>query len=249
MTAPTGVAARTVGATKIYGSGATAVRALDGVSVELPEGCLTTITGQPGSGKSTLLHCLAGLDRLSSGQACLGCVELGSLSDTELTALRREQVAFVFRSFNLVPTLSAGENITLPLRLARKRPDPNWLEAVVDRMHLGDCMARRPRELSGAQQQRVALARALVSRPRILFADEPAGNLDCRAGAELLGFLHQAARELGQTIVMATRHPAAADSVLVLSDGRLAGRLQHPTLAGIADQIQCLKGTAWSGAI
>jgi putative ABC transport system ATP-binding protein len=241
----TAVAARVVGATKVYGSGHTAVRALDGVTLELPESRFTAIMGPPGSGKSTLLHCVAGLDRLSSGQASLGCVDLGSLPDTDLALLRREQVAFVFQSFNLVPTLSVGENITLPLLLARKRPDPVWLEAVVDQVRLGDHLTRRPWELSGSQQQRVALARALASRPRIVFADEPTGNLGCRSGAEVLGFLRQAIRELGQTIVMATREPAvaaAADSVLFLSDGRLAGQVQHPTLAAILDQSERFKG-------
>jgi putative ABC transport system ATP-binding protein len=229
----TAVAARAVGATKVYGSGDTAVRALDGITVEFPEGRFTAIMGPAGSGKSTLMHCLSGLDRLSSGQASLGCVELGSLSDADLALLRREQVAFVFRSFNLVPTLTAGENITLPLLLARKRPDPVWLEAVLDEVRLGDYLTRRPCELSGGQQQRVALARALASRPRIVFADEPTGNLGCRSGAELLGLFHQAVRELGQTIVLATQDPAvaaAADSVLSVSDGRLAGQIQPPTL-------------------
>ncbi|MEA2588878.1 MAG: putative transport system ATP-binding protein [Actinomycetota bacterium] len=238
----TAVAARAVGATKVYGSGVTAVRALDGVDVEFAEGRFTAILGASGSGKSTLMHCVAGLDRLSSGQASLGCVELGSLSDGELAFLRREQVAFVFQSFNLVPTLTVGENITLPLLLARKRPDPVLLEAVVDQVRLGDCVTRRPWELSGGQQQRVALARALVSRPRIVFADEPAGNLGCRSGAELLWAFRQAVRELGQTVVMATRDPAvaaAADSVLFLSHGRLAGQMMHPTLAEILDQIGC----------
>ncbi|MEA2590050.1 MAG: putative transport system ATP-binding protein [Actinomycetota bacterium] len=229
----TAVAARAVGATKVYGSGDTAVRALDGITVEFPEGRFTAIMGPAGSGKSTLMHCLSGLDRLSSGQASLGCVELGSLSDADLALLRREQVSFVFRSFNLVPTLTAGENITLPLLLARKRPDPVWLEAVLDEVRLGDYLTRRPCELSGGQQQRVALARALASRPRIVFADEPTGNLGCRSGAELLGLFRQAVRELGQTIVLATQDPAvagAADSVLSVSDGRLAGQIQPPTL-------------------
>jgi putative ABC transport system ATP-binding protein len=225
----TAVAARAVGATKVYGSGDTAVRALDGITVEFAEGRFTAIMGPAGSGKSTLLHCLSGLDRLSSGQASLGCVELGSLSDADLALLRREQVAFVFRSFNLVPTLTVGENITLPLLLTRKRPDPVFLEAVVDQVGLGDYLTRRPCDLSGAQQQRVALARALASRPRIVFADEPTGNLGCRSGAELMGLFRQAVQELGQTIVLATQDPAvaaAADCVLFLSDGRLAGQIQ-----------------------
>jgi putative ABC transport system ATP-binding protein len=245
MRALTAVAARTVGATKLYRSGVTAARALDGVTAEFPEGRFTAISGPPGSGKSTLLHCVAGLDRLSSGQVFLDCVELGSLSDADLALLRREQVAFVFRSFNLVPTLSAGENITLPLLLAGKRPDPVWLEAVADQVGLGDYLKRRPCELSGGQQQRVALARALASRPRIVFADEPTGNLGCRCGAELLRLFRRAVQELGQTVVMATHDPvvaAMADSVLFLSDGRLAGQMQHPTPAGILDQIERFKG-------
>ena len=232
----TAAAALAVNATKLYGTGDTAVRALGDVTVELPEGRFTAIMGPPGSGKSTLLHCLAGLDQLSSGQVFLGEVELGSLSDADLTVLRREQVAFVFQSFNLVPTLSAGANITLPLLLAGKRPDPVWLEAVVDQTRLGDHLSHRPWELSGGQQQRVALARALVSRPRIVFADEPTGNLDTCSGAELLGFLRQAVRELGQTIVMMTGDPAAAaaaDSVLFLCDGRLVGEIEAPTSEAI----------------
>jgi putative ABC transport system ATP-binding protein len=216
-----------------------AVRALDGVTAEFPEGRFTAIMGPSGSGKSTLLHCVAGLDRLSSGQASLGCVDLGSLSDADLALLRREQVAFVFRSFNLVPTLTLGDNITLPLVLARKRPDAAWLDAVVDLVGLGNRLTHRPCELSKDQQQRVALARALASRPRIVFADEPTGNLGCRPGTELLRLFGLAVREFGQTIVMATHDPAAAaaaaESVLFLSHGRLAGHLQHPTLASILD--------------
>jgi putative ABC transport system ATP-binding protein len=243
------VAARVVGGTKVYGSGHTAVRALDGVTVELPEGRFTAIMGPPGSGKSTLLHCVAGLDRLSSGQASLGCVDLGSLSEADLALLRREQVAFVFRSFNLVPTLTVGQNITLPLLLARKRPDPAWLDAVVDHMRLGNCLTHRPWELSRGQHQRVGLARALASRPRIVFADEPTGNLGCRSGAELLGFLRQAVRKFGQTIVIATHDPvvaAAADSALFLSGGRLAGQMEHPTVAAILDRIERFKGVELS---
>ncbi|HKN50215.1 MAG TPA: ABC transporter ATP-binding protein [Actinomycetota bacterium] len=245
MSTRTAIAARAVGATKVYRTGATAVRALDGVTVEFPEGRFIAIMGARGSGKSTLMHCVAGLDRLSSGQVSLGCVELGSLSDADLALLRREQVAFVFRSFNLVPTLTARENITLPLLLARKRPDPVWLEAVMDTVHLGDSLTLRPWELSGGQQQQVALARALAIRPRIVLADEPTGNLGCRSGAELLRLFRQAVRELGQTVVMATHDPAvaaAADSVLFLSGGRLAGQMQHPTPAAILDQIERFKG-------
>jgi len=241
----TAVAARVAGATKVYGSGHTAVRALDGVTVEFPEGRFTAIMGPPGSGKSTLLQCVAGLDRLSSGEASLGCVDLGSLSDAELTLLRREHVAFVFRSFNLVPTLTVRENITLPLLLAHKRPDPVLLDVVVDQMRLGDCLTRRPREISRFQQQAVALGRALVSRPRIVFADEPTGNLECPSGTELLCLFRQAVRAFRQTIVMATHDPAAAaaaDSVVFLSNGRLAGQMEHPALDAILDRIERFKG-------
>ena len=239
----TKAAVRTVDATKIYGTADTAVRALDEVTVDFPEGRFTAIMGPSGSGKSTLMHCLAGLDQLSSGQVFLGDAELGSLSDTELTLLRREQVGFVFQAFNLLPTLTALENITLPLLLAGKRADPLWLEAVISEVHLTDRLAHRPSELSGGQQQRVAVARALVTRPQIIFADEPTGNLDSRSGAELLGFLRTAVRSFGQTIVMVTHDPAAAaaaDSVKFLSDGRVVGEMHDPTAEGVLDQIKAL---------
>jgi putative ABC transport system ATP-binding protein len=243
QTTLTRAAARAVDATKVYGSADTAVRALDDVSVGFPQGQFTAIMGPSGSGKSTLMHCLAGLDQVSSGEVFLGDVELGSLSDTELTLLRREQVGFIFQSFNLLPTLSAAENISLPLLLAGKRPDKDWLDTVIAEVRLGDRLAHRPAELSGGQQQRVAVARALVTRPQIIFADEPTGNLDSRSSAELLGFLRRAVQSFGQTIVMVTHDPAAAaaaDSVLFLSDGRIVGELREPTAEAVLDQLKAI---------
>ena len=194
---PTTTAARAVGATKVYGSGDTAVIALDEVTLDLPTGRFSAIMGPSGSGKSTLVHCLAGLDSLTDGQVFVGDAELGALSDKELTLLRRSRIGFVFQAFNLVPTLTARENITLPLTLAGRRPDPAWFDEVIATVGLGDRLGHRPSELSGGQQQRVAAARALVSRPAIVFADEPTGNLDSHSGAELLGFLRRAVDEMG----------------------------------------------------
>jgi putative ABC transport system ATP-binding protein len=224
---PTTAAAAAVGATKVYGHGEAAVVALDEVSVELPAGRFTAVMGPSGSGKSTLLHCLAGLDRLTSGSVLVDGVDLGGLSDKALTLLRRERVGFVFQGFNLVPTLSARENITLPLTLGGRRPDPAWFDEVVGAVGLGDRLGHRPSELSGGQQQRVAVARALITRPALVFADEPTGNLDTRAGAEILGFLRRAVDELGQTVVMVTHDPVAADhadGILRLADGRVVDR-------------------------
>jgi len=235
--------ARAVGATKVYGSGDTAVRALDDVTVHLEAGRFTAIMGPSGSGKSTLMHCLAGLDSLTSGQVFVGGVELGALSDKELTLLRRERVGFVFQSYNLLPMLSALENLTLPLALAGARPDQAWLDRVVDTLGLRERLSHRPAELSGGQQQRVAVARALVSRPQLVFADEPTGNLDSRASAELLGLLRRAVDELGQTIVMVTHDPVAAayaDAVLFLADGRIVDRIQSPTAQLVIDRIKAL---------
>jgi putative ABC transport system ATP-binding protein len=239
------VAARAVHATKIHGSGSTEVRALDDVSVDLPGGRFTAVMGPSGSGKSTLMHCVAGLDTLTSGQVFLGPLELGALSDKELTLVRREQVGFVFQAFNLLPTLSALENITLPLDLAGARPDRDWLDTVVATVGLGDRLSHRPSELSGGQQQRVAVARALASRPQIIFADEPTGNLDSRAGAEILGFMAAAVRDMGQTVVMVTHDPVAAsyaDAVVFLADGRVAGHLDDPTPQTVLDSLKSLKG-------
>jgi putative ABC transport system ATP-binding protein len=242
-TTKTPTAARAVEATKVYGSGDTAVVALDEVTVDLPSGRFTAIMGPSGSGKSTLLHCLAGLDSLTEGQVLIGDVELGALSDKELTLLRRARIGFVFQSFNLVPTLTAGENITLPLTLAGRRPDPGWLDQVIATVGLGDRLGHRPAELSGGQQQRVAAARALASKPAIVFADEPTGNLDSRAGAELLGFLRRAVDEMGQTIVMVTHDPwaaAHADAVVFLADGRIVDHMADPTADRVLDTIKRL---------
>jgi putative ABC transport system ATP-binding protein len=241
MQTPT--AARILEATKVYGSGDTAVVALDEVTLDLPTGRFTAIMGPSGSGKSTLLHCLAGLDSLTEGQVLLGDVELGALSDKELTLLRRARIGFVFQAFNLVPTLTAGENITLPLTLAGRRPDPGWLDQVIATVGLGGRLDHRPSELSGGQQQRVAAARALVSRPAIVFADEPTGNLDSRTGAELLGFLRRAVDEMGQTVVMVTHDPGAAahaDAVVFLADGRIVDHMADPTAERVLETIKRL---------
>ncbi len=219
------------------------MRALDDVSVAVPDGQFTAIMGPSGSGKSTLLHCLAGLDELTSGQVFVGDVELGSLSDRDLTLLRRERLGFVFQSFNLIATLSAEDNITLPTLLAGTRPDRAWVDEVVATLGLGDRLTHRPAELSGGQQQRVAVARALASRPQVIFADEPTGNLDSRAGGELLVFLRRAVRELGQTIVMVTHDPVAAshaDTVVFLADGRVVDELPAPTPEAVLDRLKAL---------
>src|SRR5438132_12802289 len=239
------VAARAVDAVKVYGSGDAAVRALDGVTVEFPAGRFTAIMGPSGSGKSTLLHCLAGLDTLTAGRAFVGGVELGGLSDRQLTLLRRDRIGFVFQAFNLVPTLSARDNITLPMTLAGTAPDPDWLATVIERTGLTDRLGHRPAELSGGQQQRVAVARALASRPQIVFADEPTGNLDSRAGAEILGFLRRAVTDLGQTVVMVTHDPVAAgyaDTALFLADGRVVDTLDDPTATAVLDRLKRLGG-------
>jgi len=236
-------AARLVHATKVYGTATTAVRALDDVTVAVPSGRFTAVMGPSGSGKSTLLHCAAGLDRLTSGSAYIGEVELGALGDTHLTVLRREHVGFVFQMFNLLPALTAAENITLPLRLGGDRADPAWFDAVVETVGLRDRLDHKPSELSGGQQQRVAVARALVTRPDIVFADEPTGNLDSRAGGEILEFLARATRELGQTIVMVTHDPVAAsyaDGAWFLADGRIVATMKSPTAAAVLDQIKAL---------
>jgi putative ABC transport system ATP-binding protein len=243
--AGTRVAARAVSATKVYGAGDTAVRALDGVTVDLPAGRFTAVMGPSGSGKSTLMHCVAGLDSLTSGQVFIGDRELGSLSDRELTLVRRRHVGFVFQAFNLLPTLTALENITLPMDLAGVRPDRAWLDEVIAAVGLGDRLGHRPSELSGGQQQRVAVARAIASRPEIVFADEPTGNLDSRAGAAILGHIAGAVRDLGQTVVMVTHDPVAAgyaDEVVFLADGRVVGHMVDPTPDSVLDRIKALGG-------
>ncbi len=242
---PTADAVTVRNAVKVYGQGDTQVTALADVSVGFPAGKLTAIMGPSGSGKSTLMHCAAGLDSLTSGQVLIGGVELGGLSDKALTLLRRERVGFVFQSYNLVSTLTASENIVLPLSLAGKKPDQAWLDQVVSTVRLGDRLKHRPSELSGGQQQRVAVARALVARPEVIFADEPTGNLDSVSGAEVLTFLQAATRDYGQTIVMVTHDPGAAsyaDSVVFLRDGSIVDQLDNPTIAAIVDRTKTLEG-------
>jgi len=237
----TAVAARAVKATKIYGQGDTMVRALDEIDVEFASGRFTAIMGPSGSGKSTLLHCIAGLDTLTSGKVYLGDIDLSELHDKELTKVRRDRIGFVFQTFNLVPTLSAAENITLPVALAGRKPDQEWLDMIIDTVGLRDRLHHRPSELSGGQQQRVAVARALASRPDIVFGDEPTGNLDSRSGAEILGFMQRAVRELGQTTVMVTHDPNAAsyaDRVVFLVDGRVVDELEEPTTDSVLNRIR-----------
>ena len=234
-------AAGTVGAQKIYGSGDTEVRALDGVTVSFPKGQFTAIMGPSGSGKSTLMHCLAGLDTLTAGHVMIGETNLSDLSEKELTLLRRNKVGFVFQAFNLIPTLTAKENITLPLDLGRTNPDSSLLGEIVAAVGLADRMSHKPSELSGGQQQRVAVARALASRPEVIFADEPTGNLDSQTGAEILSFLRRAVDEFGQTIVMVTHDPVAAaysDRVLFLADGQIVSELQEPTTESILESLR-----------
>ena len=237
-------AARTVDATKVYGKGDTAVTALDKVSVAFGRGRFTAIMGPSGSGKSTLMHCVAGLDALTSGTVYIGDVDLTTLDDRRLTVLRRDKVGFVFQQFNLVPTLTAIENVTLPIALAGRKPDQQWLDTVVDTVKLRDRLHHRPSELSGGQQQRVAVARALASRPEIVFADEPTGNLDSRSSAEVLTFLRHAVDALGQTIVMVTHDPGAAgyaDHVVFLADGRIVDEMPAPTAERVLDRMKDLE--------
>jgi putative ABC transport system ATP-binding protein len=235
------IAARAENATKVYGRGMTAVTALDDVTVDFERGRFTTIMGPSGSGKSTLMHCVAGLDTLSSGRVLIGDTDLSKLNDKDLTVLRRTKVGFVFQAYNLVPTLSALENITLPLDLAGQKPDEGWFDTVVTAVGLKDRLEHRPSELSGGQQQRVAVARALASRPEIIFADEPTGNLDSKSGAEILNFMRRAVDDLGQTIVMVTHDPVAAgyaDRALFLNDGRIVDEMQNPTAESVLDRLK-----------
>jgi putative ABC transport system ATP-binding protein len=246
FSAPTAtVAARAVDVVKDYGSGDTRVRALDHVTVDLHREEFTAIMGPSGSGKSTLMHCLAGLDSVTLGSVSIGGVELRGLSDKKMTALRRDRIGFVFQSFNLVPTLTALENITLPIDIAGRQPDRAWLNTVISTLSLGDRLHHRPSELSGGQQQRVACARALASRPEIVFGDEPTGNLDSRSGGEVMGILRQSVDELGQTVVVVTHDPRAAsyaDRVLFLADGRIVDELRAPTPEVILDRMKSLDG-------
>jgi putative ABC transport system ATP-binding protein len=239
----TTIAASTTSATKVYGSGDDAVYALRDVSVDFYEGQFTAIMGPSGSGKSTLMHCIAGLDELSSGSAIIDGTDLSTLKDKELTELRREKIGFVFQSFNLVPTLTANENIRLPLMLGNNKGDEAWIQKVIDTVHLQDRLTHRPSELSGGQQQRVAVARALASQPRIIFADEPTGNLDSMTGAEILTFMRKAVDDLGQTIVMVTHDPVAAayaDRIIFLADGHVVNEMTEPTADRVLDLMKSI---------
>ncbi len=235
------LAARAEKLTKVYGSGDTRVVALDAVDVDLPRGQFTAIMGPSGSGKSTLMHCLAGLDDATDGSVYIGDVDITTLDDKRLTRMRRDAVGFVFQAFNLLPTLTALENITLPMDIAGRKPDQAWLDTVIDTIGLRDRLSHRPTELSGGQQQRVACARALASRPQIVFADEPTGNLDSRSGAEVLGFLQRSVRDLGQTVVMVTHDPGAAsyaERVVFLADGHVVDEMADPTADGVLERMK-----------
>jgi putative ABC transport system ATP-binding protein len=236
-------AARAWQASKYYGEGDTTVKALDQITVEFETGRFTAIMGPSGSGKSTLMHCLAGLDSLTSGQVFIGDVDLSRLGERQLTLLRRDRIGFVFQAFNLVPTLTAIENITLPMDLAGRDPNPEWLDTVVSTVGLKDRLTHRPSQLSGGQQQRVAVARALASQPQIIFADEPTGNLDSRAGGEILSFMRDAVDQFHQTIVMVTHDPVAAgyaDRVVFLADGKIVDEMLEPTSAAVLDKMKQL---------
>jgi putative ABC transport system ATP-binding protein len=244
-TAVATAAARTEGVSKFYGTGDASIAALKDVNVSLEAGRFTAIMGPSGSGKSTLLHLLAGLDRPTSGEVFLGDTQISSLNDKALTLLRRDQIGFIFQSFNLLPTMNAAENIVLPIRIAGRKPDEVWVASIVEKLGLGDRLTHRPTELSGGQQQRVAAARALASRPQIVFADEPTGALDSSSGTELLGFLRKAVKELGQTVVMVTHDPTAAsyaDRVLFLSDGHVVDEMFEPTADAVLDFMKHLGG-------
>jgi putative ABC transport system ATP-binding protein len=239
--APAALAARAENVVKVYGSGNAKVTALAGVTVGIPRGRFTAIMGPSGSGKSTLMHCMAGLDSVSDGRVFIGDVELSKLDDKRLTRLRRDKVGFVFQAFNLVPTLTALENITLPIDIAGRKPDQAWVDTIIDTVGLRDRLGHRPSELSGGQQQRVACARALASRPAIVFADEPTGNLDSRSGAEVLSFLRNSVKEMGQTVVMVTHDPAAAaysEHVLFLGDGEIVDQMSDPTAEKVLERMK-----------
>jgi putative ABC transport system ATP-binding protein len=237
-------AARAIALTKVYGEGGAQVHALDGVSVDIMSGEFTAVMGPSGSGKSTLMHCLAALDQPTSGDVFIGSEQLASLGDKALTLLRRDRVGFIFQAYNLVPTLSAEENILLPLSIAGRKPDPGWYDIVNDAVGLRDRLKHRPNEMSGGQQQRVACARALVSRPEIVFADEPTGNLDSTSSAEVLAFLRRSVTEFGQTIVMVTHDPLAAsytDRVVFLADGRVVDEMRNPTADTVLERMAALQ--------
>ena len=236
-------AAQAVGLRKTYGTGGAEVTALAGVDVAFARGHFTAVMGPSGSGKSTLMHCMAGLDRPTAGQAFIAGLDIGGLDDSALTKLRRDRVGFVFQSFTLVPTLTARENITLPVDLAGKKVDSDWFDYLVGQLGIAGRLSHRPNEMSGGQQQRVACARALVNRPELIFADEPTGNLDSNASAELLGFLRRSVQELGQSIVMVTHDPGGAafsDRVVFLADGQVVGELYQPTPTSVLDQMSRL---------
>ncbi|WP_405178019.1 ABC transporter ATP-binding protein [Nocardia sp. NBC_01377] len=240
----TGIAASAIAVTKIYGTGDTQVTALDQVSADFARGEFTAIMGPSGSGKSTLMHCLAGLDSATSGAVRIGDTELTNLSDKQMTRLRRDRIGFVFQAFNLVPTLTALENITLPLDIAGRKADQEWLDTVLGRLGLTDRLGHRPSELSGGQQQRVACARALAGKPEIIFGDEPTGNLDSRASEEVLSILRAAVNEFGQTVVIVTHEPHAAsfaDRVVFLADGRIVSELRDPTAESVLDRMKSLE--------
>jgi putative ABC transport system ATP-binding protein len=242
--ATAGPAARAAGLWKVYGSGEAQVTALRGVDVALARAEFTAIMGPSGSGKSTLMHCLAGLDTVTQGDVYIGDERVTGLSDAGLTKLRRDRVGFVFQQFNLLPTLSAEENILLPLAIAGHKADPVWYDTVIDTIGLRDRLSHRPNQLSGGQQQRVACARALLSRPEVVFADEPTGNLDSRSGAEVLGFLRRSVREFGQTVVMVTHDPNAAsyaDRVVFLGDGQIVTEMDSPTADAVLDKLKHLE--------
>ncbi len=248
--APATFAARVEDVTKVYGAGEAEVRALDGISRDFPRGRFTAIMGPSGSGKSTLMHCMAGLDRVTSGRAWIGDIEISALPEKRVTQVRRDAVGFVFQAFNLVPTLTARENILLPLDIAGRDPDEDWFRTVIGSLNLADRLSHRPSELSGGQQQRVAAARALIARPQIVFADEPTGQLDSRSSAELLGVMRRAADEFSQTIVMVTHDPGAAshaDQVLFLADGRIVDEMDSPTADSILERMKSLSAASGAG--
>ena len=241
MTTTVTLAASMRGGTKDYGTGDAAVRALDGIDVDIAAAEFTAIMGPSGSGKSTLLHTLAGLDRLTAGDSWIGEQQISSLSEDKITQVRRDKIGFVFQAFNLIPSLTARENITLPLDISGRDVDPAWFEEIIGILGLGDRLTHLPAELSGGQQQRVAVARALVSRPELIFEDEPSGNLDSRSGAELLSFMRRAVKEFGQTIAMVTHDPSAAsyaDRVLFLADGRIVDEMREPTADRVLDRMK-----------